>query len=61
MNEELKTRIEEQIALLTEEVFRVKEFANSNNFDCTTAPFVIICDYRKKLKEHIKILKMNLE
>lgn len=57
----MKQEIERQIELLTEEQFRVKVFLNTNNFPCTTAPFVIAKEYRDKLKEHIKILRMNLE
>ena len=53
--------IEKQIELLTEEQIRVKKFLNENGFDCTTAPFVLAREYRTKLKEHIKILRMNLE
>ena len=57
----MRQEIERQIELLTEEQFRVKVFLNTNNFPCTTAPFVIAKEYRDKLKEHIKILRMNLE
>jgi hypothetical protein len=38
MNEE----IEKQIKLLEEEQLRAKLFVNENNFNCTTAPFVIV-------------------
>lgn len=57
----LRTEIERQIELLTEEQFRVKVFLNSNNFPCTSAPFVLVKEYRDKLKAHIKLLQMNLE
>jgi hypothetical protein len=57
----MRERIEKQIKLLTEEQFRVKAFVNENGFDCTTAPYVMAVEYRTKLKEHIKTLKMNLE
>jgi DNA integrity scanning protein DisA with diadenylate cyclase activity len=57
MNEQIKKQIE----LLEEEQRRVKIFINENNFDCTTAPWVIVKRYRDELKAHIKILKMNLE
>jgi hypothetical protein len=53
--------IERQIELLTEEHQRAKMFANENGFNCTTAPFVLVKQYRDALKEHIKILRMNLE
>ena len=61
MTKDLRAEIERQIELLTQEHFRVKVFINENNFDCTTAPFVMAKQYRDKLKEHIKILRMNLE
>ena len=41
----VKTKIEEiekQIKLLEEEQLRAKLFVNENNFNCTTAPFVIV-------------------
>jgi glycerol-3-phosphate cytidylyltransferase-like family protein len=57
MNEEIK----KQINLLQEEQTRVKQFINENNFNCTTAPYVIAKQYRDEIKKHIKILKMNLE
>ena len=57
MNEEIK----KQINLLEEEQTRVKQFINENNFNCTTAPYVIAKQYRDEIKKHIKILKMNLE
>ena len=57
MNEEIK----KQINLLEEEQIRVKKFINENNFNCTTAPYVIAKQYRDEIKKHIKILKMNLE
>ena len=53
--------IERQIELLTEEHQRAKMFLNENNFPCTTAPFVIVKQYRDAIKEHIEILRMNLE
>ena len=57
MNEE----INKQINLLEQEQVRVKQFINDNNFNCTTAPYVIVKQYRDEIKKHIKILKMNLE
>jgi len=57
MNEEIK----KQINLLQEEQTRVKQFINENNFNCTTAPYVIAKQYRDEIKKHIGILKMNLE
>ena len=57
MNEEIK----KQINLLEEEQTRVKQFINENNFNCTTAPYVIAKQYRDAIKKHIKILKINLK
>jgi hypothetical protein len=57
INEEIK----KQINLLEEEQTRVKQFINENNFNCTTAPWVIAKQYRDEIKKHIGILKMNLE
>jgi hypothetical protein len=57
----MKEEIERQIELLTEEQFRAKVFLNDNGFDCTTAPHIIVKNYRDELKKHIAILRMNLE
>lgn len=54
-------KIEKQIELLTEEHQRAKMFLNENGFDCTTAPFVIVKQYRDALKKHIEVLRINLE
>ena len=61
MSIELYKEIDRQIALLTEEQYRVKAFLNSNNFPCTTAPYVIAKNYRDELKKHIALLRLNLE
>jgi len=58
---DLKQKIERQIEFLTQEHQRVKMFVNENGFDCTTAPFILAKEYRDRIKEHIKILNMNLE
>ena len=57
MNEQIKKQIE----LLTLEHQRAKMFLNENGFDCTSAPFVLVKEYRDKLKAHIKLLQMNLD
>ena len=57
----MKAQIEKQIELLTKEQFRIKEFLNKNNFNCTTAPYILAIEYRTKLKAHIQTLKINLE
>ena len=56
MNEEIK----KQINLLEEEQIRVKKFINENNFNCTTAPYVIAKQYRDAIKKHIKILQNSI-
>ena len=53
--------IERQIKLLEEEHLRAKMFLGENGFNCTTAPWVIVKQYRDTISEHIKILRMNLE
>ena len=57
----MKEEITRQIELLQEESFRAKHFLNDNGFDCTTAPWVIVKKYRDSLKQHLTILRMNLE
>lgn len=57
----MKEEIKKQISLLEEEQKRVKQFLNENNFNCTTAPYVIAKKYRDAIKKHIEVLKMNLE
>jgi hypothetical protein len=57
----LYTEIKKQINLLEEEQKRVKQFLNENNFNATTAPYVIGKQYRDAVKKHIEVLKMNLE
>ena len=58
---DLKQRIERQVELLTQEQQRVKIFVNESGFDCTTAPYIMVKEYRDRLKQHIHILRMNLE
>lgn len=57
----MEKEIRRQIDLLEEEQKRVKQFLNENNFNCTTAPYVIAKKYRDAIKKHIEVLKMNLE
>jgi hypothetical protein len=56
----MKQEIERQIELLTQEHIRAKSFINQNMFDCTTAPFLLVKQYRDSIKQHIKVLKANL-
>ena len=53
--------IKKQIKELDAEQRRVKEFINQNNFDCTTAPFFIVKQYRDALKAHLRVLRDNVE
>jgi hypothetical protein len=57
----MKKEIRRQIDLLEEEQRRVKQFLNENNFNCTTTPYVIGKKYRDTIKEHIEVLRINLE
>ena len=57
----MKQEIQKQINLLEEEQKLVKQFLNENNFNVTTSPYMIGKQYRDAIKQHIKILKMNLE
>jgi hypothetical protein len=57
----MNDKIKRQIELLEEEQFRAKEFLNNNNFDCTSAPWVLVRQYRDSIKAHIKVLRLNLE
>jgi hypothetical protein len=57
----MKIEIKKQIDLLEEEQRRVKQFLNENNFNCTTAPYVIAKEYRDAIKKHIEVLRMNLD
>lgn len=58
---DLNQRIERQLILLHDECQRAKKFLNDNGFDCTSAPFVIVKEYRDALKQHMSVLRMNLE
>lgn len=57
----MEKEIKKQIDLLEEEQRRVKQFLNENNFNCTTAPYVIAKEYRDAIKKHIEVLRMNLD
>jgi len=57
----MEKEIRKQIDLLEEEQRRVKQFLNENNFNCTTAPYVIAKEYRDAIKKHIEVLRMNLD
>lgn len=57
MNEQIK----KQLRLLNEEQDRAKIFVNENGFDCTTAPYVIVKQYRDAIKKHMEVLRCNIE
>ena len=57
----MKPEIEKQIELLTQEQERAKRFVNDNGFDCTTATWVLVKQYRDSIKQHLEILRMNLD
>lgn len=61
MDEELKKSIQSQIDFLTKEFFRVKEVINYSGFNCTTAPAVIVREYRNMIKRQLEVLRANLE
>ena len=56
-----KEEIRAQIKFLEDELQRAKAVLNANIFDCTTAPFLLVYNYRVALKAHIKVLKENLD
>lgn len=57
MNYEIK----KQIDFLEDEIRRVKELVNKSGLDCTTSVYVIINQYRNSMKNHLQILRMNLD
>jgi len=57
----LKEEMERQHQLLWDEQYRAKQFLNDNGFDCTSAPWVLVKQYRDALKGHMAILRMNIE
>lgn len=59
--EKMNDQIKKQIDTLTVEISRVKQFVNENNFDCTTAPYVLVKQYRDALKAHVKLLMINYD
>lgn len=57
MNEDIKRMLD----LMWEEQIRAKQFCNDNGFDCTTAPYAIVNEYRNNIKRHCELLRYNLE
>ncbi len=57
---DLKEKMQKQYDLLSEECIRAKLFIIESGFDCTTAPWVIIHEYRNAIKHQLEILRINL-
>lgn len=54
-----ESNFDKQIKLLQDEAIRAKMFVNENQFDCTSAIFYIVQNYRKELKQQINNLLLN--
>lgn len=61
MSVELKERIKKQLDFLDDEQRQVKIRINQSGFDCTTAPYVLMKQYRDSIKTQMKLLQINLE
>ena len=61
MSIELKERIKKQLDFLDEEQRQVKIRINQSEFDCTTAPYVMMKQYRESIKKQMELLRINLE
>lgn len=55
-----KAELQSQIEKVREELKRSKDFVNVNGYNCTTAVFTIVHQYRLELKRHLNILMINL-
>jgi len=55
-----KAELQSQIEKVREELKRSKDFVNMNGYNCTTAVFTIVHQYRLELKRHLNILMINL-
>ena len=55
-----KAELQSQIETVRDELQRSKHFVNANGYDCTTAIFTIVHQYRLELKRHLNILMINL-
>ena len=55
-----KAELQSQIDKVREELKRSKDFVNMNGYNCTTAVFTIVHQYRLELKRHLNILMINL-
>jgi hypothetical protein len=55
-----QAELQSQIEKVREELKRAKDFVNMNGYNCTTAVFTIVHQYRLELKRHLNILMINL-
>lgn len=53
--------IQRQIEFLENELAAVKMRYNSAGFDCTSAPAILVKQYRDSIRRHLQILRINLE
>lgn len=58
--DDMDTKIKEQVEFIKSELARTKSAINSTNFDCTTAPYVLVKQYRDSLKIQLNLLLCNL-
>lgn len=56
-----QAEIQSQIEKVREELKRSKDFVNANGYNCTTALFFIVQQYRLELKRHLNTLMINLD
>jgi hypothetical protein len=59
-NDDMDTKIEEQVEFIKSELARTKFAINSTKFNCTTAPYVLVKQYRDSLKIQLNLLLCNL-
>ena len=62
-SQSLEDRIKSQLEFVEQEISRVKGLVNSSGFNCTTAVYVHVKQYRDRdaLKKHAELLRMNLD
>lgn len=56
-----RDEINSQIEQVRTELKRSKDFVNANGYNCTTALFFIVQQYRLALKRHLNTLMINLD
>ena len=57
----LEDSIKTQLEFVEQEIFRVKMLINAAGFDCTTAVYAHVKQYRDALKKHAELLRMILD